>query len=211
MKKIFISVLAAILLVGCGGPDISPDRPRTGNIVVLGDSLTEGYGVNESARYTTHLLAKLRLMGYENYRLINLGVSGDTTADGLARVHQVFQFEPEIVIVALGGNDFLRGTDTTIVEQNLREIIAGLTPTKADVLLVGVAAPPTRGLGYTSQARRMYKGLANSLELPLMPNILKGLLLDQRYMQSDNIHPNPTGHLKISDNMWRYLKPMLRR
>lgn len=211
MKKILISVLAAALLVGCVGSEVSPDRPRTGNIVVLGDSLTEGYGVNESARYTTHLLAKLRLMGYDNYRIINLGVSGNTTADGLARIGQVFQFDPEIVIVALGGNDFLRGTDTTIVEQNLREIVAELATTKADVLLVGVAAPPTRGLGYTSQARRMYKGLADSLNLELMPNILRGLILDQRYMQSDNIHPTTDGHIKIADNMWRYLKPMLRR
>ncbi len=203
-------LILGLILVGCGGPEIAEDRPKTGKIVALGDSNTEGYGVEESETYVSLLNKKLQEEGYTEYEVINLGVSGDKTSDGLKRVGAVLEQDPEIVMVALGGNDFLRGQPMAKVQQNLRDIIIAVRAQKADALLVGVIAPPTRGLGYMGSAKDMYKAVAKEFEIPLFPNILKGISLDQRYMQSDKIHANPKGHEVIAENMWEYLQPLLR-
>ena len=206
MKKLALVLMLPFLLWGCGGYKISADRPTTKNIVVLGDSITAGYGVEMGERYTQLLQFRLRS---DRYVIKNLGVTGDTTAQGLARIEEVIAAEPEIVIVALGGNDFIQGKPLTEVAANLREIIKQVQTTKADVLLVGVIAPPTRGLGYSLEAKKMFKEVAEDMNVVLMPNFLKGILLDQRYML-DQVHPNAAGHQILSDNMWEYLQPMVR-
>lgn len=211
MMKRLICLAILLILTGCGGPDISEDRPTTGKIVALGDSNTEGYGVEAAETYVSLLNTKISAGDFADYEVINLGVSGDKTSDGLARIDSVLAEDPEIVIVALGGNDFLRGQATSKVEKNLRGIITPLQAKNIDVLLVGIIAPPTKGLGYMGQAKDVYKNISKDLDVVLMPNILKGIALDTRYMQSDKIHANPKGHQEIAENMWEYLEPLLRK
>lgn len=208
--KSFGLFLALITVAGCGEKPIAEDRPQTGNIVFLGDSITRGYEVDESERYTTLLADKLSTNGFEHYTVINQGVDGDKTSDGLARIEAVLVAEPEIVVLALGGNDFLRSRPLTELQSNLKQIIETLQNQNIEVILVGVSAPPFKGLSYSSGAKQMYESVAESYELEFMPNILKGMVLDQRYMQSDNIHPTVLGHERIAENLWPYLESRLR-
>lgn len=209
MKKQLLILVCSFLITACGGSNIAEDRPETGKIVTFGASITEGFGVNDGEGYVDILQQKLNTDGYK-YEIINQGISGHTTTQGLARIDKVLAAEPEIVILALGGNDFLQGVPLVTVEQNLREIVTQIKTTKADVLLVGVTAPPTRGLRYTLDSKKVFERVAKDFDLPLMPNYLKGLVLDQRYMLPDGIHPNPTGHQKLAENMWPILEPLLR-
>jgi acyl-CoA thioesterase-1 len=210
VKYLVLSVLP-FFMAGCGGYSINENRPTTGKIVFLGDSITEGYGVETEERFSSLIEEKLNTDLYASYEVINLGVSGDKVADGLARLETVLEAQPEIVVLALGGNDFLRGTRLETVANDLREILTLLKNRNIDVVLTGVVAPPMKGLGYTGTVKNMYKDLAAEYELVFMPNILKGLVLDQRYMQSDNIHPKAAGHVLIANNLWEYLEPMLRQ
>lgn len=187
------------------------NRPKTGNMVFLGDSITSGYGVEANQSYPALLQEKLTASKLEPALVINQGVSGDKSADGLVRLKAVLQAEPEVVVLALGGNDFLRGTSLAEVEKNLSDIITRLQSQNIHVVLVGVVAPPTKGLGYTRAVKQMYAKLAQDFEVVFLPNILKGLVLDQRYMQTDNIHPKSEGHFLIAENMWKTLKPILRQ
>ena len=209
MRYILI-LFSCIFLQGCGGNDIAEDRPKTGVIVVFGDSITKGHGVGTGQGYVDLLGHRLQNSAFKSYRVVNLGITRDKTSDGIARIKTVLDENPEIVILALGGNDFLQRKTIQEIDSNFRVIIQAIKKTKADILLVGVTAPPTRGFGYIGEAKRMYKSLAKAFDLAFMPNILKGILLDQRYMQSDRVHPNGAGHIKISENMWEYLTPLLR-
>jgi len=210
MKNILLVLFCALFITACGGDEIAEERPQTGNIVAFGASITEGFGVQTGEGYVDVLQQKLEAKGYD-YKVINQGISGHTTTQGLARVDKVLDEEPEIVILALGGNDFLRATPLTTVEKNLRDLITQIKTTKADILLVGVTAPPTKGIRYTLDARKVFQNVAEDFDLALIPNYLKGLALDQRYMLPDGIHPNPAGHQKLAENMWPILEPLLRK
>lgn len=199
-----------VLVSGCGGNNISLERPTTGNIVFLGDSITRGYEVETTERYTALIESQLDAAGFTNYTVVNQGVDGDKTSDALERLEAVLSVEPEIVVLALGGNDFLRSRPLVETQANLNRIIENLVAENIEVILVGVSAPPLRGLSYSSNAKKMYQAVADEHDLVFMPNILKGMMLDQRYMQRDNIHPKVEGHQKIAENMWSYLEPSLR-
>ncbi len=208
--KTFVMIFFALLLTACGGYQISDDRPTTGNIVVLGASVVEGYGVQDTERYADLLQARLNTSGY-NYTIINQGISGDTTGDGLKRIDEVIKAEPEIIILALGGNDFIQRKKLDEVEANLRVLVTKIQEVNADILMIGVIAPPTRGFDYSLDSRKVFERVAEDFDLTLMPSYFKGILLDSRYMQSDGIHPKPAGHVKIADNVWELLEPMLRK
>ena len=111
----------------------------------------------------------------------------------------------------MGGNDFLRSRPLAEIKTNLSDIIKPLQAQNIEVILVGVSTPPLRGLSYTGAAKDMFKAVAEEHKVVFMPNILKGMVLDQRYMQSDNIHPTVLGHQRIAENMWPYLEPRLRQ
>lgn len=209
-SRIIFLLVVSFGLLACGTA-INENRPVTGNIVFLGDSITEGYGVETSQRFTHLIEEKFKTAGFDQYTVVNQGITGDKTEDGLDRIDAVIAQKPEIVVLALGGNDFLRGTRLERVDQNLRAIITPLQEQHIEVLLAGVVAPPMKGLGYSGSAKNLYKGLAEDFGLVLMPNLLKGLVLDQRFMQSDNVHPNAAGHVLIAENLWGYLQPLLRQ
>jgi len=180
-----------------------------GVVVALGDSLTAGLGVAADEAFPARLQARLRAEGYD-YRVVNAGVSGDTTAGGLRRVDWALRAHPDVVIVALGANDGLRGQSPQAIRANLEEIVARLQASGARVLLVGMRLPPNYGAEYTKEFEAVFPAIARRAKIALMPFLLDGVAADPRLNQADGIHPTAAGQQMIADRLWPYLRPLLR-
>jgi len=161
-------------------------------LVALGDSLTAGYGLPADKAFPVQLEAALRKTGIAA-RVINAGVSGDTSAGGLARLDWVLGDKPEAAIVALGANDMLRGIDPKVTEANLDKIITRLKSRGIRVLLVGMLAQPTLGSDYRKSFDDIYPRLAAKHGVPLYPFFLDGVAMDPKLNQGDGIHPSAEG------------------
>ena len=188
-------------------------RPAGGSepvIVTLGDSLTAGFGVLPDEAYPVLLEQRLRREGYA-YRVVNAGVSGDTTAAALRRVDWVLRAQPAIVIVALGANDGLRHQSVTAMRDNLVEIMRRLRAAGTGVLLAGMRVPPNYGAEYVSAFANVFPDVARATGVPLAPFLLEGVAGEARLNQADGIHPTAEGQRIIADRLWPYLKPLLRR
>jgi len=179
-----------------------------GVVVALGDSLTAGLGVAADEAFPARLQARIRAEGYD-YRVVNAGVTGDTTAGGLRRVDWALRAHPEVVIVALGANDGLRGQSPTAIRANLEEIVARLQAAGARVLLAGMRLPPNYGAEYTKEFEAVFPAVARRAKVPLMPFLLDGVAADSRLNQADGIHPTAAGQQIIADRVWPYLRPLL--
>ena len=177
-------------------------------IVALGDSLTAGLGVGAEEAYPALLEARLRREGLP-YRVVNAGVSGDTSAGGLRRIDWVLRLRPEIVIVALGANDGLRGQSPDALRDNLTQIVERARAGGARVLLAGMRVPPNYGAEYNHAFASVYPTVARATGVPLAPFLLQGVAGDARLNQADGIHPTPAGQRVIADYLWPYLKPLL--
>jgi acyl-CoA thioesterase I len=178
-------------------------------IVALGDSLTAGLGVAADEAYPARLEARLQREGYA-YRVVNAGVSGDTTAGGLRRIDWVLRAKPEIVIVALGANDGLRAQSPQAMRDNLAAIVNRLQAAGARVLLAGMRLPPNYGAEYTKEFQAVFPDVARSAHVAFMPFLLDGVAADPRLNQPDGIHPTPAGQQVIADRLWPYLRPLLK-
>jgi len=192
--------------------DLSAKQPinKTRNILVLGDSLTAGYGIVLEKSWVHLLEAQIRKNVDENYRVINAGISGDTTGGGLARLSQALkQHSPEILVVELGGNDGLRGYPVKTIRTNLSKIIQMGKSAKAQVILAGIQIPPNYGQRYTSSFAQVYPELASQESVPLIPFILDGVALKEEWMQNDGIHPNEDGQEQIMQNVLQVLNKIL--
>jgi len=152
---------------------------------------------------------RLRAEGYD-YRVVNAGVSGDTTAGGLRRVDWALRAHPDVVIVALGANDGLRGQSPPAIRANLEEIVARLQAAGVRVLLVGMRLPPNYGAEYTKEFEAVFPAVARRAKITLMPFLLDGVAADPRLNQADGIHPTAAGQQMIADRLWPYLRPLLR-
>jgi acyl-CoA thioesterase-1 len=179
-------------------------------IVAFGDSLTAGLGVTPEDSYPARLQAKLRAEGYA-YRVVNAGSSGDTTAGGLRRVDWALKNKPEVVIVALGANDGLRGQDLASVRANLDAIVARFQKAGARVLVAGMEVPPNYGARYAADFRRMYAEVARKRGAAFMPFLLDGVAGNTRLNQPDGIHPTAEGYRVVVDHLWPILQPLLAR
>ena len=188
---------------------VAAEARGEGVIVALGDSLTAGWGLAADEAFPARLETRLRREGY-TYRVVNAGVSGDTTAGGLRRVDWVLRARPEIVIVALGANDGLRAQSPQAMRANLEAIIARLQQADARILLAGMRLPPNYGAEYTTQFEAVFPAVARSAKVALMPFLLDGVAADPRLNQPDGIHPTAAGHQVIADRLWPYLLPLLR-
>ncbi len=177
-------------------------------IVAFGDSLTAGYGVETGYSYPDFLQKDLDRAG-RKYRVMNAGVSGDTTSGGLARVGIVSALKPAIVIVELGGNDGLRGLPLASTRANLEQIIVKLRKSGARVLLAGITLPPNYGPDYIKQFESIYKDLAAKYKVPLIPFLLQGVAGVPGMMQGDGIHPTRKGNEIVANLVLRALKPLL--
>ncbi len=179
-------------------------------IVALGDSITSGLGVAADEAYPALLEVRLRRDGYA-YRVVNAGVSGDTTAGGLRRVDWVLRAQPEIVILALGANDGLRGQPPKTTRANLEAIVARLTAAGARVLLAGMRMPPNYGEAVTRQFEAVFPAVARRANVALVPFLLDGVAADPTLNQADGLHPNAAGHRVIADRLWPHLAPLLKK
>ena len=181
-----------------------------GVIVAFGDSLTAGFGVAPDEAYPARLEERLRREGYA-YRVVNAGVSGDTTAGALRRVDWVLRARPDIVIVALGANDGLRGQSVPAMRDNLEAIVTRLRAAGARVLLAGMRMPPNYGDDYAREFAAAFPAVARRTGVPLVPFLLDGVATVSRLNQPDAIHPNAEGHRIIAERLWPFLVPLLRR
>jgi acyl-CoA thioesterase I len=178
-------------------------------IVAFGDSLTAGYGVPPGKSYPDFLQRKLDERGY-SYRVVNEGISGDTSSAGLVRIDSVVAHHPEIVIVAFGGNDGLRGLPVEAMEENLREIITRLQRAGAKVVLGGMKLPPNYGSEYIRSFEAVYPHLAKELHAALIPFLLEGVAARPELLY-DEIHPNAKGSEIVAGVVMEVLEPLLKK
>ena len=200
--------LLAVLLIA-----LAPAHPAAAAeriIIAFGDSLTAGLGVTPDDSYPAQLQAKLRAEGYA-HRVVNAGVSGDTTAGGLRRVDWALKNKPNIVIVALGANDALRGQDLASVRANLDAIVARFQKAGVRVLVAGMEVPPNYGARYAAEFRRLYADVARKRGAALMPFLLDGVAGNPRLNLTDGIHPTAEGYRMVAAHLWPHLAPMLTR
>jgi acyl-CoA thioesterase-1 len=178
-------------------------------IAAFGDSLSEGYGADPGKSYPDYLQKLLDEHNYK-YTILNAGVSGDTTTDGLERLPGVLTAKPKIVILELGGNDGLRGLPIETTRQNLSQMIHLSQDAGAKVLVAGMTLPRNYGPQYIHQFEQIYIELASQYRLPRIPFLLSGVAGNPNLMQSDGIHPTAEGNRKVADTVFQYLKPLLR-
>lgn len=190
---------------GFAAPARVGSRPR---IVVLGDSLTAGLGVAQSQAYPAVLQRKLDEAGLK-YEVVNAGVSGDTSAGGLSRLDWALEGDVRVLIVALGGNDGLRGLPPDQLKKNLSAIIERAQARDVAVILAGMEAPPNFGRDYIVAFHRVYPDLAKKYQVALVPFLLHGVAGEERLNQRDGIHPTADGARIIADNVWTALEPVL--
>ena len=189
-------------------PAATAFHPR---IVALGDSLTAGLGLAPEEAYPTLLQQRLDAAGLD-FQMVNAGVSGDTSAGGLRRLDWALEGgDVQVLIVALGGNDALRGLPVEGLRASLSEIVERAQARGIDVVLAGMEAPPNFGPIYTRAFRRVFSDLATESDVALVPFLLEGVAGEISLNQGDGIHPNPAGARKVAENIWPVLEPIVRR
>jgi len=177
-------------------------------VIFLGDSLTAGFGLSESEAYPALLAGRLAAAG-RSVQIVNGGISGDTTAGGLARLDWLLSQDPAVVVVELGANDGLRGLSLEETAKNLDEIIRGCRQAGARVLLIGMKIPPSYGPEYSSGFEALFGELAEQHELAWMPFLLAGVAAVPDLNQMDGIHPNAAGQRLLAENVLPYLEDVL--
>lgn len=179
-------------------------------IVAFGDSLTAGYGVDIDQSYPADLQRDLDARGYR-YRVVNEGISGNTSKDGALRSQTIAALHPAVVIVAFGGNDGLRGVPIQDTEKNLATIISTMQHAHAKVILGGITLPPNYGSEYIEKFNAIYKKQAAAFHVPLLPFMLQGVYGVPGSMQSDGIHPTAKGCGQVARNFLPLLLPLLQK
>ncbi len=201
------------LYVGClalafglhAAPAIRDTRPA---IVAFGDSLSAGYGADPGKSFPDFLQKDLEAAGL-HWRVVNAGVSGNTTTDGLSRLREVLAYKPRVTIVEFGGNDGLRGLPIETTRANLERIVETLQAAGSKVLLAGMTLPPNYGSDYIRPFQQIYVDLAAKYKLALIPFLLSDVAIHPDLMQQDGIHPTAQGNEIVAKTVMRYLKPLL--
>jgi acyl-CoA thioesterase-1 len=187
------------------GGAVADHRPV---IVAFGDSLTAGLGVDAESSYPSVLERELQARG-RPYRVVNAGVSGDTTSGGLTRVDTVIAYKPSIVILELGANDGLRGLPVESTRSNLEQLIVALQGAGAKVVLAGMTLPPNYGPEYIQAFERIFVDLAEKYHTARIPFLLENVAGHPDRMQPDGLHPNAAGQKIVAANVWRAIEPLL--
>ena len=205
-KPLLLALWLIAWVIGHSSAAVADDnRPR---IVAFGDSLTAGLGVAAEESYPARLQRRLDEQGLR-YRVINAGVSGDTTAGGVRRVDWVLKSRPDLVILELGGNDGLRGLNLDETKANLERIIKRCQDASVTVILAGMKLPPNYGAEYTKGFEAIYPALAKQYRLTLIPFFLDGVAGSASLNQADGIHPTSEGYRIIADKVMETVKPLL--
>ncbi|HZD44890.1 MAG TPA: arylesterase [Acidobacteriaceae bacterium] len=228
-RRLSIVAMLVIGIAGCHGkpapapapeaaptpPAVSPrptaqardDRPV---IVAFGDSLTAGYGADAGNSYPDFLEQDLNAKGF-HYRVVNAGISGNTTKDGIERVDDVLALKPALVIVAFGGNDGLRGLPIDSTRKNLDQIVSALRRAGTKVVLGGITLPPNYGADYIRQFNEIYASLAKQYHVPLLPFLLQDVYGTAGSMQADGIHATAQGNRQVARNLLPLVLPLLHK
>lgn len=206
VRALIFAMFVVFVSSGLAANDVLAERDLV--VVALGDSLTAGYGLSATDAFPVRLEAHLRQGGLP-VRVLNSGVSGDTTAGGRARLDWVLSDDPDAVIVQLGANDALRGIDPVDAARNLNEILVKLKQKGIRVLLAGMLAPPNLGERYTNAFNAIYPDLANTHDVMLYPFFLDGVAAQPNLNQPDGIHPNAEGVAVIVERISPYVKCLL--
>ena len=181
-------------------------NPQAKTILFLGDSLTEGYGIDKEDAYPSLVSKMIKEKLNKEVKVINGGVSGSTSNDGLSRLKWYMKKKPALVLIALGSNDGLRGLNLTQTKKNLEAIIQYAQKNQAKVLLAGMLMPPNYGPEYTGQFKKVYQGLKAKYKLKSMPFFLDGIAGKKELNQPDGIHPNEKGHKYLAKNVFEFIK-----
>ena len=205
-------VLAGLLIIPGKTENIMATEIKQEKLVVLalGDSLTAGFGVQEEESFPSRLQVKIDQSNL-GYKVINAGVSGDTTAGGVRRIDWLMKHKPNIVILALGANDGLRGLSTKEMQANLETMIRISRENNAQVLLAGMKALPNYGKDYQLNFESVYADLAKKYDLVYLPFLLEGVAGVREHTRPDGLHPKESGYKIVADLVWRYLQPMLKK
>jgi acyl-CoA thioesterase-1 len=222
--RLYLFFVIILVLCGCSRHDEQiqsspiPSPPPTGAVadnrhvlVVFGDSLSAGFGLAAGLSFPDFLQKKLDAEKYA-WRVVNLGVSGDTTEGGVARLDSAIALKPEIVVLELGGNDGLRGLPLETTRANLDHMIVAFQKAGAKIVLAGMTLPPNYGPDYIHQFEKIYRDLATEHKTVLIPFLLADIVTsDLRYIQKDGIHPTADGCEIVSGTVLRAAKPLLTR
>jgi acyl-CoA thioesterase-1 len=215
-----VAAVAAVAAVGCAAPRsdklpaaatptaVVPTPVPATTIAVLGDSLSAGYGLPESEAFPAVAEELLRGRGYD-VRVLNAGVSGDTTAGGLNRLEWILEQAPEILVVELGGNDALRGQPLDHIEANLRQIVRQADERGARVLLLGMDLPTNYGPDYSREFAAIYERIARDENAKLIPGFVREVGLDPELLQPDGLHPTAEGQRRLATSLVHVLEQML--
>lgn len=224
----FVPLLAALALGACSKPAQetreapqrtaeraptpapAPAAPDTRKVfVAFGDSISAGYGLDAGQSFPDDLQKKFDQQGYP-WRVVNLGISGDTTEGGVTRMDSATSLKPAIVLLELGGNDGLRGLPLDVTRKNLETMIRTFQKAGAKVVLAGMTLPPNYGADYIGKFQKIYSDLAAKYKLTFIPFLLSDIITpDLRYLQHDGIHPTADGAEIVSGTVFRAVKPLL--
>lgn len=214
-RRLLLSSLVLGWLGFSGGllPSAEPASP-TGvrpRIVILGDSITAGYGVDPAESYPSLLQQKIDAAKLP-HQVVNAGVSGDTTSGGVRRVDWVLRQPVSVFVLALGGNDGLRGIAPSVTKSNLLLILerARIRYPEAQLVVAGMQMPPNMGEEYTAEFRSIFPVVARERRATLIPFLLEGVGGKPEMNQPDLIHPTPSGHQRIAETVWESVRPLLR-
>jgi acyl-CoA thioesterase-1 len=221
---LMLCVACAVALAACGSrvqeqkpvpaqqptarkPSLTPSDTRP-VIAAFGDSLSAGFGVEPGKSFPDDVQRLLNAGGYR-YRVVNLGVSGDTTTDGVERLPAILAIHPAIVILEFGGNDGLRGLPVTSTQKNLALMVEAIRKAGAQVVLAGMTLPRNYGPDYIQSFEQMYIDLSKRYQLIRIPFLLEGVGGHPNLMQADEIHPTAEGAEIVAHNVMKYLQPLL--
>jgi len=210
----YIPVIIALATLACGQEQGIPAKEEApdykGTIAAVGNSLTAGLGVSEEKAYPARLEKKL-IAGGHPYKVINAGVSGETSSGALSRTKWVLTLKPDIVILETGANDGLRGIDPALIQNNIRKIVRIIKSENVIVILAGMRMVANLGPEYTAAFSGLYAAIAGQEDLILIPFFLEGVAGEKQYNQDDGIHPTPEGYRIITDGVYPYVLEAINR
>lgn len=207
LVKVLFALIPVVLSPAIGAEPVAANK-----IVFLGDSLSAGFGVDPSEAFPALTQKKIEAAGW-NDQVVNAGVSGDTSADGLGRINWLLKQRIDVLILELGGNDGLRGLPVTATQTNLQAILNRVKQKypQARIIIAGMQMPPNMGEEYNAPFRQLYPDLAAANHAALIPFLLAGVGGKPELNQPDHIHPNAEGHEIVAENVWKVLRPVLER
>ena len=203
-KNQFLTGLTLITL------SLSPLAVSAKTIMILGDSISAGYGVNPNHAWVKLLQQRLDQHYPKQHKVVNASVSGETTSGALARLPKLLQtYKPDIVVVELGGNDALRGQPPQMIQKNLATLVQQSQKAKANVILFGMKIPPNYGTAYSTAFENNYRVVSQQYRVKLLPFFMQGIAGNRHLMQQDQIHPNNDAQKLLLDNAYPYIQKAL--